>query len=209
EDSCFSNNVTNFLSLYVDLADSETRPAGWTVKADISLTLVDQVKGTSSLRKYSTHNFNAEEHDWGFTSFVAIKELRSPNEGFFVNDTLIVQAEVCTAKRTKFELNLSSLSGEKGHGGEAGSQEETAELSRVEVTRLGEEDLKLEAEIRQLSARKAIIFYQRSSTVAELDKANQEAVKELEELKKQCDESRQAVENRMRAKERLAQSNAS
>ncbi|CAI0402518.1 unnamed protein product [Linum tenue] len=79
----------------------------------------------------------------------------------------------------------------------------------IEVSRLGEEDMKLEAEIQQLSARKAVIVDHGRSTVAELDKANQEAAKELEELMKQCDESRQAVENRMRAKERLAQSNTS
>ncbi|CAL1369421.1 unnamed protein product [Linum trigynum] len=79
----------------------------------------------------------------------------------------------------------------------------------VEVSRLGEEGMKLEAEIQQLSARKAKLIDKRNSAVVKLEKANKEASKELEEFKKQCDENKQVIENGLKAKERLAQSNAS
>ncbi|CAI0400310.1 unnamed protein product [Linum tenue] len=79
----------------------------------------------------------------------------------------------------------------------------------VEVSRLGEEGMKLEAEIQQLSAPKAKLIDQRNSAVVKLEKANEEASKELEEFKKQCDENKQVIENGLKAKERLAQSNAS
>ncbi|CAL1370872.1 unnamed protein product [Linum trigynum] len=79
----------------------------------------------------------------------------------------------------------------------------------AEVSRLQDEDLKLESEIKQLADRKAKIVDHMKSTAAELDRANREASKELDEFEKQHDEIKEAVENRMRAMERLAQGNAS
>ncbi|CAI0402528.1 unnamed protein product [Linum tenue] len=79
----------------------------------------------------------------------------------------------------------------------------------AEVLRLQDEDLKLESEIKQLADRKAKVVDHMKSTAAELDRANGEASKELDEFEKQHDEIKEAVENRMRAMERLAQGNAS
>ncbi|CAI0380498.1 unnamed protein product [Linum tenue] len=79
----------------------------------------------------------------------------------------------------------------------------------VEVSRVGEEGTKLEAEIHHLSACKDELVDKRNSIVVELGKANEEASKELEDFKKQCHEHKQAIENRLKAKERVAQSNAS
>ncbi|CAN1277931.1 Ubiquitin C-terminal hydrolase 12 [Linum perenne] len=79
----------------------------------------------------------------------------------------------------------------------------------AEVSRLGEEGSKLDAEIQQLTARKARILEHMSFTEAELKKANQVASKELDELKDQHTKQKQAGRKRKRAEEELAQSNAS
>ncbi|CAN1835985.1 hypothetical protein LINPERHAP1_LOCUS34610, partial [Linum perenne] len=79
----------------------------------------------------------------------------------------------------------------------------------TEVSRLGEEGLKLDVEIQQLTARKAKIVDHTKSTEIELEKAIEEAAKLLDELKEQHEERKQVGEKRMRAKDNLAQSNAS
>ncbi|CAN1835988.1 hypothetical protein LINPERHAP1_LOCUS34610 [Linum perenne] len=72
----------------------------------------------------------------------------------------------------------------------------------TEVSRLGEE-------VQQLTARKAKIVDHTKSTEIELEKAIEEAAKLLDELKEQHEERKQVGEKRMRAKDNLAQSNAS
>ncbi|CAN1772748.1 Ubiquitin C-terminal hydrolase 12 [Linum perenne] len=79
----------------------------------------------------------------------------------------------------------------------------------AEVSRLGKEGMKLENEIQQLTTCKDEILDHMNSAKAELKKVNQEASEELVELKKQHDERKEAGRKRMRAEEKLAQSNAS
>ncbi|CAL1370860.1 unnamed protein product [Linum trigynum] len=361
-------NKVDSLSIYLEFADSEKMPIGWSVPADFSFILVAPFVPSSSVRKCTIHNFNRKEDDWGFTTFVPLSELRDPLRGFLVNDTLTIETEVSTeaaalpatdelkvieaddqpvGEDIKESLTETSLMASQatlvdkpselnGAGGstfppssaqlysrdiiaelstvigsaansstnadhdsgllleqrmklvgflamsleaisQAGSLKDvedtalqladrateplektvleyvvsnlakfrevipsslsTIETSRVvessaaqatkdlevrlvhrkgqlssleaEFSRLGEEGTKLEAEIQQLLARKAKIIDHRNSTAADLEKATQEASQELEELKKQRGESKQAIEDRMRAEERLAQSNAS
>ncbi|CAN1772730.1 hypothetical protein LINPERHAP1_LOCUS12286 [Linum perenne] len=69
----------------------------------------------------------------------------------------------------------------------------------AEASRLKEESSKLDVEIQQLTSRKAKILEHMNSTGVELEKANEEASKELDELKK---EHRKRKEAGMRAMER-------
>ncbi|CAN1772780.1 hypothetical protein LINPERHAP1_LOCUS12305, partial [Linum perenne] len=78
-----------------------------------------------------------------------------------------------------------------------------------EVSRIWEEETKLESEIKLLIARKEKMADERKLKSTELTETNQEASREIEELKKQVEERNQAGENKMTAKEKLAQSNAS
>ncbi|CAN1772729.1 Ubiquitin C-terminal hydrolase 12 [Linum perenne] len=79
----------------------------------------------------------------------------------------------------------------------------------AEVSRLKGEGSKLDVEIQQLTSRKARILKHMNSTEVELEKANQEASNELDELKKEHQERKEAGEKRMRAMEKLAHANAS
>ncbi|XP_027333721.1 ubiquitin carboxyl-terminal hydrolase 12-like isoform X8 [Abrus precatorius] len=87
------NNV-DFLSMYLDVADSASLPYGWSRYAQFSLAVVNQINSKYTVRKDTQHQFNARESDWGFTSFMPLGELYDPSRGYLVNDTLVVEAEV-------------------------------------------------------------------------------------------------------------------
>ncbi|XP_061352582.1 ubiquitin C-terminal hydrolase 12-like isoform X2 [Gastrolobium bilobum] len=87
------NNV-DYLSMYLDVADSASLPYGWSRYAQFSVAVVNQIHNKYSVRKDTQHQFNARESDWGFTSFMPLGELYDPSRGYLVNDTLLVEAEV-------------------------------------------------------------------------------------------------------------------
>ncbi|CAI8597772.1 unnamed protein product [Vicia faba] len=91
------NNV-DYLSMYLDVADSTSLPYGWSRYAQFSLAIVNQIHNKFSVRKDTQHQFNARESDWGFTSFMPLGELYDPSRGYLVNDTLIIEAEVLVRK---------------------------------------------------------------------------------------------------------------
>ncbi|CAN1841312.1 hypothetical protein LINPERHAP1_LOCUS36433 [Linum perenne] len=71
-----------------------------------------------------------------------------------------------------------------------------------DVSRIEEDELKVDAEIQQLLARKNL-------ALADMEAATREASRELGELKRKHTEHEQARSDVLRAKERLAQNNAS
>ncbi|CAN1277956.1 ATP-dependent DNA helicase Q-like 4A [Linum perenne] len=79
----------------------------------------------------------------------------------------------------------------------------------AKALRIEEEKMKVEAEIRQLVARKDKLVREEKSVLAELDVANREASREVEGLKRKQREHEHARKNRLRAKERLARNNVS
>ncbi|XP_030520703.1 ubiquitin C-terminal hydrolase 12-like [Rhodamnia argentea] len=87
------NNV-DYLSMYLDVADSASLPYGWSRYAQFSLGVINQIHNKYTVRKDTQHQFNARESDWGFTSFMPLSELYDPVRGYLLNDTLIVEAEV-------------------------------------------------------------------------------------------------------------------
>ncbi|NP_001346281.1 Ubiquitin carboxyl-terminal hydrolase 12 [Zea mays] len=91
------NNV-EFLSMYLDVADSGVLPYGWTRYAQFSLSVVNQIHNKFTIRKETQHQFSARESDWGFTSFMPLGELYNHSRGYLVNDTCIVEAEVAVCK---------------------------------------------------------------------------------------------------------------
>ncbi|XP_058213297.1 MATH domain and coiled-coil domain-containing protein At3g58270-like isoform X2 [Rhododendron vialii] len=87
------NNV-EYLSLYLDVGDLATLPYGWTRYAQFSISVINQSHNTLTVRKDTQHQFDAREFDWGFTSFLPLKVLNDPGQGFLLNDTIIVEADV-------------------------------------------------------------------------------------------------------------------
>ncbi|CAI0402536.1 unnamed protein product [Linum tenue] len=322
----------DYLSVYLDFPDWQTMPNGWKVPVFISLTLVDQLNATFSVRKYSGTDLSKDNGtSWGFC-FVSKADLQDPRKGLLVGDTLLIEAAVCTeaaaseaaaepsvgdtsnpfslssaelaSRNLIAELSSMTLSANPSSNPDHGSvllqqqrkklvgflsmsvetmaqtesldhveniarqvaehaatdprekailkelvermgefkevvpsslaaiersnliESSVAQLTKglevrkilskmllsnlvAEAYRLGKEGMKLEAEIQQLSAHKRKVIEERNSITVELEKANQDASNLLEELQKQRGESEEAVQRRMRAQEKLAESNSS
>ncbi|XP_024396662.1 ubiquitin C-terminal hydrolase 13 [Physcomitrium patens] len=95
------NNVDQ-LSIYLDVADSNQLPSGWTRFAHFNLAVLNQYEPKMSVRKDTQHQFNARESDWGFTSFMPLHELYDLSKGFLVNDTLVIEADVNAPKMVDY-----------------------------------------------------------------------------------------------------------
>ncbi|KAF5959433.1 hypothetical protein HYC85_000642 [Camellia sinensis] len=116
------NNVDH-LSMYLDVADSAPLPYGWSRYAQFSLAVVNQINNKFTVRKDTRHPFNAQESDWGFTSFMPLSELYDPGRGYLVNDTIVVEADVAVrrdgdywAQNSKKETGCVGLKNQGGTG---------------------------------------------------------------------------------------------
>ncbi|KAI4321756.1 hypothetical protein MLD38_035103 [Melastoma candidum] len=90
------NNSPGYLSLYLEVADSENLPNGWTTSVDYSLTVVNQSTPNSSLkRKIRSRIFCASSFIWGYQKMVTLVKVH--NDGFLVNDTLIIKVGLVSA----------------------------------------------------------------------------------------------------------------
>ncbi|CAL9184647.1 unnamed protein product [Musa hybrid cultivar] len=87
------NNVDS-LSIYMDAADSASLVFGWTRFAHFGLTVINQIKSNRSITKDCQNIFCALRNDWGFSHFMPLSEVHNSSEGFLVNDTLIIEADV-------------------------------------------------------------------------------------------------------------------
>eukprot|EP00897_Mesotaenium_endlicherianum_P006819 jgi/Mesen1/6165/ME000317S05299 len=87
------NNV-DFLSIYLDVPETNQLPVGWTRYAHFTLSIVNQIDSKLTIKKDTQHQFNARESDWGFTSFMPLGDLFDSSRGFVVNDKIIINAEV-------------------------------------------------------------------------------------------------------------------
>ncbi|CAH9124038.1 unnamed protein product [Cuscuta epithymum] len=87
-------NNTAHLSLYLGVPDLHSLPNGWRVPTKFSLALINQLDPKKTIKKEAKHAFNADESDWGFTSFITLHEFYDKAEGYLVNDTCLIDAEV-------------------------------------------------------------------------------------------------------------------
>ncbi|PRQ55942.1 putative ubiquitinyl hydrolase 1 [Rosa chinensis] len=92
------SNGKQYLSMYLNVADTSKLPSGWSRYAEFTLTVVNQFDSDKSITIDTQHQFSATKSDWGFTSFMPLSELSDPNEGYLVDDTCIVEAEIAISK---------------------------------------------------------------------------------------------------------------
>ncbi|KAI3938563.1 hypothetical protein MKW98_016068 [Papaver atlanticum] len=81
--------------MYLDVADSDNLPNGWSRCAEFSLAIVNQIDNKDTVRHHvPEHRFNARFSDTGFISFMPLSVLYDPGRGYLLNDTCIVEADV-------------------------------------------------------------------------------------------------------------------
>ena len=114
---CFpKGNSCECLSVYMDVADNERLPSGWSRYAWFQLTVINSQFPERHSAKEAQHHFNAKESDWGFTQFLPLSDLMEPDSGFLsADDTLVIEAQVSVRKKP--EPNLFDSRKELGYVG--------------------------------------------------------------------------------------------
>ncbi|KAF2542806.1 hypothetical protein F2Q68_00030214 [Brassica cretica] len=87
-------NGVKCLSLYLAVSGSQSLPYGWRRRAELCLSVVNQVSEELSQTKVTYHCFDATDFDWGFTSMLPLDKIHDRDGGFLVNGELKIVAEV-------------------------------------------------------------------------------------------------------------------
>ncbi|WZZ66557.1 hypothetical protein YC2023_077927 [Brassica napus] len=88
------NGGVTSLSLYLDVAGSASLPYGWRRRAELCLSVVNQVSEELTEIKATEHWFDAEVCDFGFTTMLPLDKIHDKDGGFLVNGDLKIVAEV-------------------------------------------------------------------------------------------------------------------
>ncbi|OMO99323.1 TRAF-like family protein [Corchorus capsularis] len=87
------------ISIYLNVANSASLPLGWSRYAQFRFALVNQIEHKPKfVRDVCKRELYKEVFGWGYPSFMPLTELQDPQNGYLVNDTCIVEVEVCTDK---------------------------------------------------------------------------------------------------------------
>ncbi|KAH9650851.1 TRAF-like family protein [Citrus sinensis] len=108
-----SVNVTDHISIYLELAETSSLPTGWEVNAiTISLysmkfktnILVSKVRNSTisncSCPYVIVKHFHAMKSKYGVAKFIDLKTFSDPLNGYLVNDACVFGAEVFVVKNT-------------------------------------------------------------------------------------------------------------
>ncbi|KAF3517952.1 hypothetical protein DY000_02061703 [Brassica cretica] len=86
--------ISDHLSLFLEVADVKSLPFGWRRLMKFRLTIAKQVSEGPSVLKKSHRWFDQKNPLWGFPTMIPLAKIHYKNEGFLVNDQLMIVAEV-------------------------------------------------------------------------------------------------------------------
>ncbi|CAL0326685.1 unnamed protein product [Lupinus luteus] len=90
-------------SLQVKIADS--MPAyGWKIYAYFRVALINQFETKNSIAKETQQRFVGGNESWDSPSFIPLNEFHDPSQGYLVNDTCIIEAQIATSKDIPFNI---------------------------------------------------------------------------------------------------------
>ncbi|KAM7474757.1 hypothetical protein LguiB_022000 [Lonicera macranthoides] len=95
-----ANSKGKSLSLYLEVADELTSRANWKVYAEYTLRIRNQVS-SNHIESDGSVWFSNSIPDWGYRNFTELSYLHDKSNGFIVDDTLVVEAEIEIAAVTK------------------------------------------------------------------------------------------------------------
>ncbi|CAN8279887.1 unnamed protein product [Cochlearia groenlandica] len=88
------HNNGGYLCVFVELSDPESLPLGWRIEAKFSLTLVNKAHGKSNIVMENQCCFDETHPGWGYHEFVSLTKLHAKDQGFLVNNKIIIVAEL-------------------------------------------------------------------------------------------------------------------
>ncbi|KAF7840689.1 MATH domain and coiled-coil domain-containing protein [Senna tora] len=102
---------TNYISLYLRIAEFDTFPPDWEVNVCFKLYVQDQKRDkyfTIQDAAREVKRFHALKTESGFPNFLSVDTLKDPSKGYLVNDCCVFGAEVfvvqCTGKSESFSM---------------------------------------------------------------------------------------------------------
>ncbi|KAJ0255495.1 Uncharacterized protein HA466_0102400 [Hirschfeldia incana] len=88
-------DTDGYLSLYLQLADPESLPPGWSRQVNFTLTVLSKRLGKSNkVLGGGQCCFNTEDTSWGHSMFISLAKLHSKARGFLVKNKLTIVAEL-------------------------------------------------------------------------------------------------------------------
>ncbi|KAG8655713.1 hypothetical protein MANES_04G063756v8 [Manihot esculenta] len=89
-------NKVDYLSIYLEVADSTSLAQGWSRDAKFSLAVINQINNSLTVRRGgdAQNVFKAFYTNWGYTSFIPLSKIKNSAEGYLVGDTLILEVEI-------------------------------------------------------------------------------------------------------------------
>ncbi|KAL6202415.1 hypothetical protein ACLB2K_026123 [Fragaria x ananassa] len=112
-------NFVDHMSAYLDVAGASELPLGWSRLARFKLTVRNELDRRRSITKETVHIFDKNDSDWGFTSLIPLTVLNDHTQGYLVNDTCVIEANVSVPKAVTTLANEASSSAPVQHlGGE-------------------------------------------------------------------------------------------
>ncbi|KAM7261738.1 hypothetical protein ACFE04_020815 [Oxalis oulophora] len=93
-----------------------TLPDGWSIDAGFICSILDQINGENTMELgfiEDVSQFSAEHIDWGYSTTMLLHQLNKPEQGYVVNDTLFVEAQVfvCNERAVLNQYADTGLSG--------------------------------------------------------------------------------------------------
>ncbi|KAK9209303.1 hypothetical protein WN944_001668 [Citrus x changshan-huyou] len=96
-----SVNVTDHISIYLELAETSSLPTGWEVNAIINFFIFNQVQDKYfGLQDVIVKHFHAMKSKYGVAKFIDLKTFSDPLNGYLINDACVFGAEVFVVKNT-------------------------------------------------------------------------------------------------------------
>ncbi|KAL5568682.1 hypothetical protein UlMin_025257 [Ulmus minor] len=91
---CPIGSNVDYLSIFLEVSFSATYlPYGWTRYAKFSISVINQARRASTVKKETEHEFTASDH-WGFTKMLSLDQLKTSCFGFLVNDSILVEVDI-------------------------------------------------------------------------------------------------------------------
>ncbi|GJV22424.1 TNF receptor-associated factor homolog 1b-like protein [Tanacetum coccineum] len=108
-----SKNASEFISVYLAMADSTSLPPGWELYATFRIFLLDQ-NNDSYLKLEDPiskgRRFHRLRTEWGFDQFVSLKAFNDSSNGYLLEDNCVFGAEVFVCKeRSKGKTECLSM----------------------------------------------------------------------------------------------------
>ncbi|VFR03532.1 unnamed protein product [Cuscuta campestris] len=95
------SNKDQHLSMYLRVADSYSLPAEWSIPTKFRISIVNQIDPNKTVKKELEHAFKSGKNGWGWPSFMELSKFHDKSEGYLVEDTCLIEAEVDISSASK------------------------------------------------------------------------------------------------------------